>query len=147
MRLFLDTEFNGFGGALMSLALFNPNGPSFYEVVEAGEPLHPWVAENVLPKLGKAPILMAMFKSELVDFLYSEIEEIEIIADAPADFVYFMRALEEVTPDGNYWHLRRSLTLRYLPELNSLPKNPHNALSDAEALAQAYEAEGASDGQ
>gem|GEM_PF-4079500 len=39
LRYFLDTEFNGFGGALISLALVSEAGPSLYLIY--GEPSAP----------------------------------------------------------------------------------------------------------
>jgi len=46
MRFFLDTEFNGFGGSLISMALVPENDslPEFYKELEMKEQLHPWVA-------------------------------------------------------------------------------------------------------
>ncbi|WP_141617552.1 hypothetical protein [Myxococcus sp. AB036A] len=56
MRYYLDTEFNGFGGELMSLALV-PSDPaleSFYVAVEWVGPTDPWVETHVVPYLGSA---------------------------------------------------------------------------------------------
>ena len=36
MRYFLDTEFNGFAGALLSIALVPEEGEEFYAVLECG---------------------------------------------------------------------------------------------------------------
>ena len=38
MRYYLDTEFNGFGGALLSLALVPDDGEEFYVTLECAEP-------------------------------------------------------------------------------------------------------------
>jgi hypothetical protein len=51
MKYFLDTEFNGFGGALMSLALVREDGVSFYAVTDLPHPIDPWVEANVVPIL------------------------------------------------------------------------------------------------
>ena len=51
MRYFLDTEFNGFGGALLSLALVPEDGDEFYVTLDCPDPLDPWVERNVIPYL------------------------------------------------------------------------------------------------
>ena len=41
MRYFLDTEFNGFGGALLSFALVpEDGGEDYYCILPCGDPLH-----------------------------------------------------------------------------------------------------------
>jgi hypothetical protein len=49
VRYFLDTEFNGFGGTLLSLALVPEDGEEFYAIIASDDPLHPWVERNVIP--------------------------------------------------------------------------------------------------
>ena len=50
MRYFLDTEFNGFGGELISLALVPEHGhDEYYAVLPLPDELHPWVERNVVP--------------------------------------------------------------------------------------------------
>ncbi len=41
MRYYIDTEFNGTGGQLLSLALVREDGLSFYEVLHAHELIVP----------------------------------------------------------------------------------------------------------
>jgi hypothetical protein len=57
MRYFVDVEFNGFGGPLISLTLApeDPSAAAFYEAVHCEEP-EPWVAEHVMPVLRIQPI-------------------------------------------------------------------------------------------
>ena len=56
MRYFLDTEYNGFGGTLLSLALVPADGSEeFYAVITHDGPLDPWVERNVLPFLDTVP--------------------------------------------------------------------------------------------
>ncbi len=52
MHIFIDGEWNSYGGELISLALVAEDGRSFYEVLGCDNP-DPWIAENVMPKLGK----------------------------------------------------------------------------------------------
>ena len=57
MRYFLDTEFNGFCGPLIALALVpeEPGAAPFYQAVPCERPTA-WIAEHVLPVLGTEPV-------------------------------------------------------------------------------------------
>ena len=56
MRYFFDTEYNGFGGALLSLALVpEDGGEEFYVTIACPDPLDPWVERNVIPYLDTVP--------------------------------------------------------------------------------------------
>jgi hypothetical protein len=57
MRYFLDAEFNGFGGELVSIALVPEDDalPAFYEAIICKKPTV-WVRENVQPVLDKHPL-------------------------------------------------------------------------------------------
>ena len=91
MNLFLDCEFNGLGGELISMALVDEDGHSFYEVLTCTHPI-PWVAKNVIPKLAQAPIFLTEFKNKLCLFL-NEYTEIHVIADWAEDLSLFMHSL------------------------------------------------------
>ncbi len=54
MRYYLDTEFDGFGGDLMSLALVREDGPSLYAICSAYAK-DDWVKANVVPILSDVP--------------------------------------------------------------------------------------------
>jgi hypothetical protein len=135
MRYFLDAEFNGFGGQLISLALVPEEEASapFYEVLPCTDPI-PWVTEHVLPVLQKAPITRAEMTAKLAAYLRDD-EEPAVIGDWPEDIAHL--ALLMVTGLG--WRMpSETLTfeLRDLPLFDSasLSKVPHNACSDAMAL-------------
>ena len=50
MRYFLDTEYDGFGGALLSIALVpEDGGEEFYAVIEHDGVRSEWVARHVIP--------------------------------------------------------------------------------------------------
>jgi len=50
VRYFLDTEYNGFGGALLSLALVPEDGSEeFYVTLQCDVPIDPWVERHVMP--------------------------------------------------------------------------------------------------
>ena len=67
MNLFLDCEFNGFGGELISMALVDEEGHYFYEVLDCPQPVA-WVAEHVMPLLAQAPISFTEFQNKLSSF-------------------------------------------------------------------------------
>ena len=56
VRYFLDTEFNGFGGALLSLALVPEDGSEFYITLAFDGELNAWVERNVLPYFDHVPV-------------------------------------------------------------------------------------------
>ncbi len=56
--LWLDTEFNGFGGEFVSAALVAEDGTHWYKTVGCKTPV-PWTAENVIPHLGIKPVKLA----------------------------------------------------------------------------------------
>jgi hypothetical protein len=142
MRYFLDTEFNGFGGALISLALVPEFGDQeFYAVVSLEEAPIPWVAQHVLPYLAKVPpglnadpIPHAQVARELAFYLHQDGEPL-IVADWPDDIAYFCKLL--MTGPGQ---MVSTGQLRFLFLDNtgfSTAENshvPHNALHDARAL-------------
>lgn len=95
MRYYLDTEFNGFGGDLISLALVRDDGAFIYLADHVAEP-DQWVAINVIPKIdvGEAPkwVSRATFGHHIRDFLSGD-EKPVIVADWPDDIRYFCVSL------------------------------------------------------
>ncbi|AHB48973.1 hypothetical protein W911_12055 [Hyphomicrobium nitrativorans NL23] len=138
MTLFLDTEFNGFGGALISIALVSDNGgreSEFYGVRELPDQLAPWVEANVLPVLGKKPEPDTVLRRRLVEFLHGHAGQ-TIIADWPEDLIHCLGLLCP-SPGRAY---RINLNLRLIKATEELPSEvPHNALSDARALMRWYQ--------
>ena len=55
LRYFLDTEYNGWGGALLSLALVPDDGEELYLTLDGTAPLEEWVERNVVPYLDTVP--------------------------------------------------------------------------------------------
>ena len=92
--LYLDTEFNGFGGKLMSMALVPSNDtfPEFYRELVITEQLHPWVQENVVPHMFLVPSTYNQFQNALADYLW-RVGDCIIVADWPDDIRYFCQAL------------------------------------------------------
>lgn len=141
MRYFLDTEFNGFGGALLSLALVPEDGEEFYITLDCTDPIVAWVARNVVPFLDHVPVgLVAprLSRAEaavaLSDYLAADPEP-DIVADWPEDLTQFAGLL--MTGPGQMVPVP-PLTFRLVPLPGfSTARNsavPHNALHDARAL-------------
>ena len=141
MRYFLDTEFNGFGGALLSLALVPEDGQEFYVTLECDDAIFPWVERNVVPYLDNVPVGLvaprmtrAQAAAALSAYLAADPAP-EIIADWPEDLTQFCSLL--VTGPAQMVPVP-ALTLRLIPlpgfstAANSAV--PHNALHDARSL-------------
>lgn len=137
MRLFLDTEFNGFQGQLLSMALVpeDENLPEFYKELQFTGQLDPWVMENVVPHFTENPISRHELQSALAIYLW-EIGECTITADWPDDIRYFCETL--ITGPGmcinilNKVHFTLDTTIQYESKV------PHNALWDARAIREFY---------
>lgn len=128
-RIYIDCEFNGGRGALISMALVSDFG-EFYEVVDCHEPIQPWVAENVMPILGKPAISMTEFYTRLFRFLGMHKRPV-IVADHPADLAYFANAVITDAVGSRYagmWSAECWPDIRYESAV------PHNALEDARAI-------------
>jgi hypothetical protein len=135
MRYFLDVEFNGFGGSLISLALApeDLNAPPFYEALDCPTP-EPWTLAHVIPVLRTTPISREEMIAKLEAYLRSDPEPV-VTGDWPEDIAHL--ALLMVTGPGY-----RTPSPRFVFELLDLPmfdsesssETPHNALSDARAF-------------
>lgn len=135
MKLFLDCEFTNFQGHLISMALVDENGKSFYEVVNFSKiDCHEWVVTNVLPILFKEPIIYEDFQRNLNKFL-RKYDTIEVIADWPEDFWHFTQAI--LTGPGMMMDTPK-LTMTLERRLEYVSDIPHNALEDAVAIRKAY---------
>jgi len=135
MRYFLDAEYNGFGGPLISLALVpdEQEAPSFYEALPCTDP-EAWVAKHVLPVLQIRPISRPEMIAKLATYLRGDAEPI-MIANWPEDIAHL--ALLMVAGPG--WRMpspRLRFELLDLPLFDSetLSDVPHNARHDAIAL-------------
>ena len=131
MTLYLDCEFNGFHGELISLALASTTGKHWYNARELPKSIDPWVKEHVVPFIFRQPVDDHFFKQSLWEYLRTHQDE-DIIADWPEDFGHLMHWLVE--PNGIMPNLELHMNLIRSGELK--PDIPHNALSDAIALMQ-----------
>jgi hypothetical protein len=141
MRYYLDTEFNEFGGELISLALACEDGSELYVAQHCQKP-GPWVSLNVMPILhceGAEPIWIdrSDFGHAIFAYLARDINP-SIVADWPDDISYFCKAM--ITGPGQMVAIS---TLRFdLARIDAYPTTlpgavQHNALWDARALRHA----------
>lgn len=153
MRYFLDTEYNGWRGALLSLALVpEDGGAEFYVTVDWTGSVENWVSQNVIPYLDMVPeplisprLSIEEAAHELSLWLVREQEAqffgtdgsrgIEIVADWPEDISQFCSLLI-VGPGLTVDIPPLTFRLVQLPGFSTAAnsKVPHNALHDARAL-------------
>lgn len=136
MKIFIDCEFNGFEGELLSLALVADDGKEFYEVL-----FHPfikyedWVKEHVVPILNKETVTKTFYQHKLQKFLW-QYDEIHLIADWPDDIKYFCMSL--ITGPGiclNTPPITMEINRNLSTEKSAIL---HNALEDARAISKSY---------
>lgn len=133
MNIYIDTEFNGFGGELISLAMVDEGGREFYAVLNCPEPT-PWVAANVMPVLGQPFASLRMLQTRMQAWL-AEYPSVHIVADWPEDIAHFCQAL--ITGPGMRIDTP-PLTMEVRRDLDSGQSAiPHNALEDARAIWRA----------
>ena len=154
MRYFLDTEYNGWRGELLSLALVpEDRGDEFYVTLDWPDTVERWVEENVIPYLDMVPeaLLSPRFDPdgaarELGLWLTREQEShyfapndgrvnIEILADWPEDISQICSLL--TTGPGMMVDVPAlSFRLLRIPGFSTAANSrvPHNALHDARAL-------------
>lgn len=136
MRLWLDTEFNEFRGALISMALVADDGREWYEALPCDAP-GSWVAQNVMPIIGKRPLSDGIEMAHSLQAFLAQFDSLHIVADWPEDVSHFCNALivgpglRIDTPPLTF-EVRRDL-----PNTADISAIPHNALEDARALARA----------
>jgi len=141
LRYFLDTEYNGWGGALLSLALVPDEGEELYLTLDWSGPLEEWVERNVVPYLDTVSQSLVSPRMNREDaaravahYLAGDPNPL-IIADWPEDVAQLSMLL--VTGPGIMAEVP-ALTLRFQPlsgfSTAANSKVPHNALHDARAL-------------
>ena len=144
MRYFLDTEYNGFGGVLLSLGLVGEDErEELYFVLPPPAEIHPWVERHVMPYMNhvpsahQAPPLDRLQAAHALGAFLAHDQDIEIIADWPEDIAQLAMLL--LTGPGE---IVRTPPLRFrffpLPGFSTAGSSavPHNALHDARALRQ-----------
>jgi hypothetical protein len=139
VRFYLDTEFNGHGGDLISLALI-ADGAAWYAAQDPRDlpesprykPWDPWVAKHVIPVLGVEFTRPLIFRSEFQCFI-QQFSNPEIICDWHVDAQHFCSLLQG--PDyGSSLDFACRITILKTPPGQPVSAQPHNALADARAL-------------
>lgn len=143
MKYYLDTEFDGFQGPLISMALIREDGPSLYFIIEGAEDWvqDPWVRENVLPILKDCPEAPYVLDhlgaaAAVATFLAQDRTEPLIISDWPDDIAHLCRLMHYAPGEM----IATARVLRF--EIHRVDAWPcplpglvrHNAWSDAVAL-------------
>ncbi|APZ97880.1 hypothetical protein BWQ93_04775 [Sphingopyxis sp. QXT-31] len=135
MRYFLDTEFNGFCGELISIALVPEDDAfaPFYAAIAIDQPTD-WVRVHALPVLGIEPRPRDAVRDLFAAYLMNDPAPL-LVADWPEDIALAARLL--ITGPG-YMKPVRSLRFELVdPDIigPGVPSAvPHNALHDAVAL-------------
>jgi hypothetical protein len=132
-KLFIDCEWNGFGGALLSMALVSEDGDEWYEVVEFNGEIDEWVAENVIPKLDQPAKTLDEVRDSLRKFLWQFRSGIHLIADWPEDLERFLGLL--VSGPGEVIATPHIVMEIVIVRIES--RHPHSALWDARAIRDA----------
>ncbi len=145
MRFFVDTEFNGFGGDILSMAIVSERGKTLYLALPEQDietmNLDPWVERYVVPVID---VYNASAKRLPKDAWGFEIQRflrgaknITFVADWPEDISHLMNAMI-IAPGGMInlpsFHVDMQRVDAYAAK--PLGAVRHNALWDARALCQ-----------
>jgi hypothetical protein len=141
VRYFLDTEYNGWGGPLLSLALVPDDGEELYITLDWQGPLEQWVERYVLPYMDAVPESLISPRMSRADgartvahYLAGDPDPL-IVADWPEDLALFNALL--VTGPGVMAEVP-GIRFQFMPltgfSTAANSKVPHNALHDARAL-------------
>jgi hypothetical protein len=149
MRFYLDTEFNGHGGELISMALVSEltymgagvrGSIEWYGARRIKSPIAPWVAENVMPVLSTRQLSPEDFRSEFGTFI-SRYENCQIICDWHTDAEHFCAMLAG-RDYGSSLDFPCMIRILKTPPGEPAPAAiPHNALHDARTLRDWHEAQ------
>lgn len=139
MRLYVDTEFDGFGGDLISMAIVSADGHEWYGIRRDVKINDPWVREHVAPVLLADKVHCIAHDDEWRYSLHSFLEQFDnptIIADWYTDLVHFFECFKGPDHSMTFVYPCKA-ELRLIDKYDS--KTPHNALSDARAIRDAIE--------
>lgn len=137
MKLFLDTEFNGFGGKLISMALVPEDEtlPEFYKELVMNDQLDPWVRVNVVPHLILPRCSRHEFQQILANYLW-DVKADVIVADWPDDIRYFCESI--ITGPGMMIQIVDNIKFELDFNIQYESLVPHNALHDARAIRDSF---------
>ena len=135
MNIYIDCEWNGFGGQLLSMALVpaDDSANKLYVEFELPENIDPWVAENVIPHMdGLVRKSLAELPFILQAYL-SQFDTVNIIADWPEDIERFCQAM--ILKPG--YRIDTPPLSFQIVRVDAVSILPHHALWDAKALRTA----------
>lgn len=141
-RYYLDCEFDGHNGPLLSMALVGEDGDGIHIRAKIA-PMDVWVQDHVLPlmDLHRAPKSATVRHDEVgrvaLCFLAGDADPV-IIADSPVDIARFCRAIS-TGPDGGWSSVDIPLMRFEVHDVTCYPTDlpgavQHNAWWDAMAL-------------
>ena len=136
MRYFLDCEFNGFGGAFISIGVAPEaaDAAPFYEATSCENPT-PWVRDAVLPALRTEPKPVADIACAFAAYLADDPDPL-LVADWPEDIAHAAQLLTLGTRRLVVGTVRFELLEVSNFSTDVLSKVPHNAYEDALALRE-----------
>jgi hypothetical protein len=133
VRYFVDCEFTGFDGPLISIALVpeRETRPDFYAVLPCHRPRR-WVADHVMPVLGATAQARADVVAALTAYLVGDPDPL-LVADWPEDIAH---AASLLAYQGRCLVPHARFALLNLPGFDTASASalPHNAIADAHAL-------------
>lgn len=134
--LYLDTEFNGFGGQLLSMALVpDDDSEPWYEELELPKVIDPWVRQHVVSQFYKEPLRPLIFRQSFQTYIQKHTKPL-IVCDWHADAIHFC---EQLAGPNYALSLDFEFTINVLKTPNGEPVYVHNALSDARILRAWHE--------
>lgn len=127
--LYVDCEFNGFGGELMSMGIAASDGQEWYQVRAVPADPEPWVASNVVPVLDGSPVGDEAFRRRLHNWL-SQYKKPHVVADWYTDLVHFFDCFRGEN-HAQTFAFPCTAEIRFCKYVSAVP---HNALEDAKAI-------------
>lgn len=134
MDIFVDCEFNGFGGELISMAMVTGDGDMWYRVRGYPKIWDKWVYENVYPVLHAEPIGREEFRASAIEWL-KRYNKPHICADWYTDLLHFYGLFAGKSHMDSVGYACTS-EVRLIDSYNS--EIPHNALCDAKAIREVW---------
>lgn len=137
MRIWIDCEWSGFRGQLLSMALVAEDGREFYaEREHKAEDCCEWVQQNVLPLMHEQHLHSERGFCRAMGRFLNEYTAVHLIADWPEDIARFMDCLTD-EPGMLVWRGRLTAEIQ---RIDARSECPHHALHDARALRDAAKA-------
>jgi len=139
MRVFIDCEFNGFHGHLITMALVSEDGNELYvDVDPCDKPVCDFVRQYVIPVIEAPGAVPHSLGQDQLPYALSEFlcqyGVVHLIADWPDDIKYFCESL--ITAPGKRVDTPE-MVMQIIRE-DAESEVPHNALYDARAIRDVY---------